>query len=133
MRLVIFLMTASLALAEPPADVLKFFRSVTETLANDDWRGFMGKFDRSMPGYATLQAEIEGLTAGQEIGSTIEVVNDEGDNQKRTLELDWLLLINDKGDAAAGQGSRRQIVKCTIERRGKQWKITALDPIEFFK
>jgi len=42
------------------------------------------------------------------------------------LQLDWLLQIED-------EQPRRQILKCTIERQGKNWKITALDPIEFFK
>jgi len=118
-------MAASVALAEPPADVLKFFRSAAEALADGDSRAFLGKFDRATPGYAALRDEIEGLLAGHEVGSTIEIVNDEGDNQRRTLQLDWLLSITDLG-------LRRQIVKCKIERRGKEWKITALDPIEFF-
>src|SRR5258708_36690264 len=102
MRRAAFLMAAVLALAEPPADVLTFFGSAAEALADGDSRAFMGKFDRNMPGYATLRAEIEGLLAAHEVGSTIEVVNDEGDNRKRALELDWLLSV-------AGAGSRRQI------------------------
>jgi hypothetical protein len=126
MRIALFLMAASLALAEPPAGVLKFFRSAAEALADGDARAFMGKFDRDMHGYAGLRAEIEGLLAAHEVGSTIEVVNDDGDNQKRTLELDWLLSVT-------GVGLRRQIVKCKIERRGKEWRITAIDPIEFFR
>ena len=64
--------------------------------------------------------------SAQEIGSTIEVITDEGDEQKRTLELDWLLKIDNAEP-------RRQIVKCQVERQGKKWKITALDPVEFFK
>ena len=126
MRRVVFLIAASLALAEPPADVLKFLSSAAEALADGDPRAFLAKFDRKMPGYAALRDEIEGLLAAHEVGSTIEVVNDEGDNQKRTLELDWLLSIT-------GVGQRRQIVKCKIEHQGKEWKITALDPVEFLK
>jgi hypothetical protein len=126
MRRVVFLLAACLALAEPPADVLTFFSSAAEALADGDPRAFMGKFDRNMPGFASLREEIEGLLAAHEVGSAIEVVNDEGDNQKRTLELDWLLSITDVG-------SRRQIVKCRIERRSKEWKIVALEPVEFFK
>jgi hypothetical protein len=126
MRFFFLLMAAALAQAEPPADVLKFFRTAAEALANNDPRAFMAKFDRDMPGYVTLRDEIEGLLAAHEVGSTIEVVNDEGDGQRRALQLDWLLSITDLG-------LRRQIVKCKIERRGKEWNITALEPIEFFK
>jgi hypothetical protein len=126
MRFALLLMAASLAPAEPPADVLKFLRTAAEALASNDPRAFMAKFDRDMPGYATLRDEIEGLLAAHEVGSTIEVVNDEGDGQRRALQLDWLLSITDLG-------LRRQIVKCKIERRRREWKITQLEPIEFFK
>ena len=79
-----------------------------------------------MVGYATLRDEIESLLSAAEVGSAIEIVTDEGDDQKRTLELDWVLEITD-------QQPKRAILKCTIARQGKKWKITALDPIEFFK
>jgi hypothetical protein len=26
-----------------------------------------------------------------------------------------------------------RVLKCRIERQGKQWKITALEPVEFFR
>jgi hypothetical protein len=29
--------------------------------------------------------------------------------------------------------TRRRVVKCTVEKQGKQWKITALEPIDIFK
>ena len=126
MRRVVFLMAVSLALAEPPANVLSFFRSAAEALADGDARALLGKFDGKMPEYATLRDEIEALLAAHQVGSTIEIVSDEGNNQKRALELDWLLVISDVGQ-------RRQIIKCKIERRGRDWKITAIDPVGFFK
>ncbi len=132
-RLAPLLLFTSLAFAEPPADVRDFFRAAAEALVNDDASAFMARFDRDMPRHATLRSEIEGLLAAYDVGSSIEVVNDEGDNQKRTLELDWLLVTSEKA-ANHGTGiSRRQIVKCRIERRGKQWKITAFEPVEFFR
>ena len=46
----------------------------------------------------------------------------------QTVELDWLLEI--KGPA---QITRRQAaVKCRLERRKKQWKIVAIDPVDLF-
>jgi hypothetical protein len=53
-------------------------------------------------------------------------VSDAGDDHKRTLELDWILQIE-------GQPMRRKVVKVTIEKRKKDWKFTAFDPIDFFK
>ncbi len=122
MRCALFLI-AIVAAAETPPDVLDFFRTAAEALSQSHPSEFLGKFDRKMPGYDQLRYEIEGL---RDVGSTIEVVSDEGDDHRRSLELDWLLEVAD-------QKPRRMIVKCRIEREGKKWMITALDPVEFFK
>lgn len=110
-----------------PPEQMEVFRLASEALANQDADAFLDQFDRKMPQYEKLRDEIQDLFGvAQEIGSTIDVITDEGDEQKRTLELDWLLKIdNDE--------PRRQIVKCQVEKQGKKWKITALDPVEFFR
>jgi hypothetical protein len=86
-----------------------------------------------MTGYAAFRDEIVGLLAAHDIGSTIEVVNDEGDDQKRSLDLDWLLVISEKNSGNGRKETRRKVLKCRIERQGKQWKIVALEPVEFFR
>ncbi|MSV34405.1 MAG: hypothetical protein EXQ47_02235 [Bryobacterales bacterium] len=133
MRLAALLLFTSLAFAEPPADVRDFFRTAAEALVNDDASAFLAKFDRSLPGYDTLRGHVQGLLAGHDVGSSIEIVNHEGDNQRRTLELDWVLVTTEKAANHSNGITRRRIVKCRIERRGKQWKITAFEPVEFFK
>jgi len=106
----------------PPAE-MEVFRNVSEALANQDVDAFLDQFDSKMAEYGKLRDEIQELFAvAQEIGSTIDVITSDGNE----LELDWLLKI-DNGEP------RRQIVKCQIEKQGKKWKITALEPIEFFK
>ena len=110
-----------------PPEHMEVFRAVTEALANQDVDAFLDQFDSKMPKYDKLRVEIQDLLGqAQEIGSTIDVITDEGDDTKRKLDLDWLLKI-DNGEP------RRQIVKCQIEKQGKRWKITALDPVAFFK
>jgi hypothetical protein len=135
MRSSLFLAAAVLAMAQTPSDVVDFFRGVASTLdqahSDDpnfptDARPFLDKFDPRMPGFAAFRDEIEAVVAAGHVGSVIDFVTDEGDDQRRTLQLDWLLHIED-------QQPRRQILKCTIERQGKKWKITALEPIDFFK
>jgi hypothetical protein len=133
MRWALFLIAATMAWAEPPADVLELFREAAEALANDDANTFLAKFDRNMTGYAALRDEIVGLLAAHDVGSTIEVVNDEGDDQKRSLDLDWLLVISEKNSANGQTETRRRVLKCQVERQGKQWKITALEPLDFFR
>src|SRR6185369_13386527 len=98
-----------------PPEQMEVFRAVTEALANQDADSFLDQFDTKMPGYAKLRDEIRDLFGmAQEIGSTIDVITDEGDEQKRMLELDWLLKIdNDQ--------PRRQIVKCQVEKQSKNW------------
>lgn len=110
-----------------PPEQMEVFRLASEALANQDADAFLDQFDRKMPQYEKLRDEIQDLFGvAQEIGSTIDVITDEGDDQKRTLELDWLLKIDTNTP-------RRQIVKCQVQKQGKKWKITALDPVEFFR
>ena len=111
----------------PPPAYMEPFRAVSEALANRDADAFLDQFDSRMPGFDTLRDEIRDLTAtAQEIGSTIDVITDEGDDQKRSLQLDWLLTI-DQSDP------RRQVIRCQLEKQGKNWKITRLEPVEFFR
>jgi hypothetical protein len=126
---IFLLLAASLAVSgqNRPPEQMEVFRNVSEAMANRDADAFLDQFDRQMPQYEKLRDEIQelfGLT--QEIGSTIDVITDEGDDSKRTLQLDWLLKIDI-------DEPRRQIVKCQVEKQGKKWKITALEPVEFFK
>jgi hypothetical protein len=110
-----------------PPEHMEIFRGVAEALANLDADAFLNQFDEKMPGYEKLRGEIQDLLGvAKEIGSTTDVITDVGDDQKRMLELDWVLKIDD-------DAPRRQIVKCGIEKQGKKWKITALDPVEFFQ
>jgi len=123
------LLAAALTLVaqERPAPQMEVFRDIAEALANRDADAFLDQFDRQMPGYEKLRDEIRELLAvTQEIGTTVDVISDEGDEQKRSLELDWVLKFDT-------EDPRRQIVKCRAEKQGKKWKITALEPVEFFK
>jgi hypothetical protein len=129
MRCLGLLMLAGLAATgqnRPPAQ-MEVFRNVSEALANRDTDAFLDQFDRRMPQYEKLRDEIQELFGlAQEIGSTIDIITDEGGDDRRQLQLDWLLKID-------LEEPRRQIVKCEVEKQGKRWKITALDPVEFFR
>ena len=126
---------AALAFAQSEPDVVSFLQSTAAALANGHDGGlrgepdvgpFLEKFDTTMPGFTEFRGDVEDLLTRGKVGTVIEVLTDEGDDQKRMLQLDWLLEIED-------QQPRRKIVKCTIERGKAGWKITALDPIDFFK
>jgi hypothetical protein len=131
----VLLFVAKLSAADPPPDVVDFFRVVTQALADahtttgvlpNNAAGFLAHFDSNMPGYAELRAEVEDLVARGSVGAAVEFVTDDGDDNKRTLDLDWVLEIEN-------QRPRRATLKCTIERSKKKWKITSLSPVSFFK
>jgi hypothetical protein len=110
---------------DAPKDVLDFFRTAAEALADKDADAFLEHFDSKMPGYEALSSDVRSLLAQSEIGSSIEIVEDKGDERRRMLQLDWLLRIDQNLP-------RRQIVKCTIEKQGRKWKIVSFDPPGLF-
>jgi hypothetical protein len=120
-----------LAAAQPPADttpkdVENFIHDTVEDLSNKDTRAFLGHFDPKMPGYESLHYDIEGLLARPNVTSSVEIVTDKGDNQQREIALDWTLFVDT-------DNPRRMLVKIALEKQGKKWKITGLNPVEFFK
>ena len=130
MKAFVLFTAALMALGQPPADtpkdVVDLFRTAAEALADKDSAAFLDKFDRNMPAYNALHDEVLALLDHSEVGSDVEIVSDEGDAQKRAVQLDWLLRIDE-------DQPRRQVIKCRIERQGKKWKITSLEPVEFFQ
>ena len=135
----ILILAGLLALDDPPRDVIDFFRSMASALADAgrdvnskernrprDAADFLQYFDPSMPDYEQFDSQIQDMLGAGEVQTTVDFVNSEGNNQKRTLDLDWVL-------ECEGQRPKRALIKCTIEKRGKKWKVTSIAPIEFFK
>jgi hypothetical protein len=133
----LLLIAAPALRADPPPAVINLITSAADSLTTDDASRFLSAFDSAMPGFAALHDRVEGLLAAYNVGSTVEVISDSGDDSKRILELDWLLTLSSKTEQNPEQISRRQVVRCTLElkseKRKKQWKITAIDPTGFFK
>ena len=133
------LLMVAMAFEDPPRDVIEFFTSLAATLADADRDArqiklqkprhateFLDHFDKSMPGYAEFSAQIEDMVGAGEVSTNIDFINTGGNDRKRTLDLDWVLQCE-------GQRPKRAVIKCTIEKRGKKWKITSIAPVDFFK
>lgn len=129
------ILAAAIACAQSAPDVVTFLRTLGEDLSeahdgNGDGipnpRPFLDNFDGGMPHFAEFRDEIETLVARARVGAAIEVLSDDGDDDRRVLKLDWVLEIED-------QRPRREIVDCTIERKKGKWKVARIDPIEFFR
>ena len=110
---------------DTPKDILDFFRTAVEALADKDADGFLDHFDSKMSGYSQLSSDVQSLLDRSEVSSSVEFVSDQGDASKRPPPLDWLLQIDQ-------DPPRRKVVKCGIEKRGTKWKIVSFDPVGFF-
>ena len=81
-----------------------------------------------MPGYTQLRDNVQGLLGASEVVSTIEPISNQGDGRRQSVDLDWLLAIDEK-KAGVRKETRRAIVKCRLEHQGNRWKIVALEPV----
>jgi len=124
-RLLTLVLLAAVAMAQTPQGVLDTFRVAAEALSGRDVKRFLEQFDPEMKDFEVLRQNATLLVGAEGAASSIEVVRDEGDAQRRAMEIDWLLRV---GTGA----SKRGILKVTVERRGRGWKITALEPVGFF-
>jgi hypothetical protein len=97
---------------------------------------FMSAFSKDMAGYDTLEKNVTALVNNADVSSSIQPLTEDGDDQARKIDLDWLLevhsLVQDGPDVR-----RREVVHCELRkeevRKNKQrWKIVAIKPIEFF-
>jgi hypothetical protein len=107
------------------------FASMAAALSDVNPAQFMKAFDKDMPDYDKLRNEIVALMTQTEISSSIEVVKDEGDDSKRSVDLDWYLQVR----SLLPDGpivTRREVIHCELRKEGKQWKIVSLQPLEFF-
>ncbi len=131
MSLLAALLFAASAHADTHADVLDLIASMAAALSDDNAPGFLAALDKSMPGYDRLSESIPALLAQGDIVSSVEPLRDDGDETKRSLDLDWYMEIRNP-DENAPVIRRRQVIHCRVEKRGKHWRFTSLDPLSFF-
>ena len=112
-------------------EVLDLFTALASALSERNELAFLDRVDHSMPDYEKLQRSIVALVEQNEIVAAIDVIVDEGDDQTRAVQVDWLLQIRAREETGA-LVRRREIVKCRLERTKKKWKVASLDPISFF-
>lgn len=117
--------------ADAHNDVLELFGTTAAALADVNVPKFMDAFDKDMPDYGKLKDAVAALTNQAEVTSAIEPVKDEGDDTKRSVDLDWYMQVR----SLAQDGpivTRREMVHCELRKEGKRWKIVSIAPVEFF-
>jgi hypothetical protein len=117
--------------ADSAQQVWDLFTSLAAALGAGNAIAFMDAFDPAMPGYEELRTGVTALLREADVQSSIDLVEEEGDDRGRTVELDWLVHIVDPQDNAVAE-RRQERVKCRVEKSGKKWRITRLEPLQFF-
>jgi hypothetical protein len=118
-------------LADAHSAVVDLFASMASALANDNAAGFMNGFDKNMPDYGKLSSYIEGLIAQAEVTSSIDPTSDEGDDSKRSVDLDWTLQIRSR-ELSGPLVQREQTVHAELVKQKKHWRIVSITPLDFF-
>ncbi len=127
----VFLLALPSLRADTHSDVVDLFASMAAALSDVNPAQFMKAFDKDMPDYDKLKNEIAALMTQTEVSSAIEVVKDEGDESKRSVDLDWYLQVRSLLPAGPIV-TRREVIHCELLKEGKQWKIVSLQPLDFF-
>jgi len=84
-----------------------------------------------MNGYGELEANLRALTSIWVIEPALQLTSNEGSDDRRALEIDWVMTLTNPADG--GRSVRKEeIVKCAVEKRGKGWPIVAFTPVEIF-
>jgi hypothetical protein len=117
--------------ADSAQEVWDLFTSMAAALSEANAGAFLNAFDPAMPGFEALRAGVTALLREAEVQSSIELVEEEGDDRSRAVELDWLVHIVGRQDGAVVE-RRRERVKCRVEKSGRKWRIASLEPLQFF-
>jgi hypothetical protein len=120
------------ARADASGEVWALLARMAGALSADNPDGFLEPVDPAMPGYEQLATFVKGVVQQAEVRSVIDKVVDEGDNRARTIQLNWLLQMKQRG-AGDRTENREQLVTCKLAKQGQQWRVVSLAPIDFFK
>lgn len=131
-RLLLFTaLAAPLGAADPAREVWDLFSNMASALAAGDAASFLAAFDPAMPGFPALRDDVMALVRVDSVQSAIDALRNDGDDRRRSVDLDWLLHLTSLGDSSKVT-RRRETVHCRLEKQGKRWKIVALTPLSFF-
>jgi hypothetical protein len=117
--------------ADSAQQVWDLLASMASALSEANAIVFMNAFDPAMPGYEALRAGVTALLREAEVQSSIELVEEQGDDRNRAVELDWLVHIVDRQDGAVAE-RRQERVKCRVEKSGTKWRIASFVPLQLF-
>ena len=124
-------LAAAFASADAHDDVIEVVTSLAGALTEVNVTRFMAAFSKDMPDYGTIEKDVTALVNQAEVTSSVEPVQEGGDDAQRTIDLDWFLQVRSLlNDGPIVQ--RRQVIHCELRKEKKKWKIVSLKPLDFF-
>jgi len=118
--------------ADAHDDVIELVTSMAAALTEVNVPQFMAAFDKDLPDYGRLVTNVTALVYQAEVSSSIVPLMESGDEQKRSIDLDWFLEVRSlQQDGPIVH--RREIVNCELQKIKKHWKIVSIRPLEFFE
>lgn len=122
---------AAILFADASAEVFDLVAVMASAMSDDNVTAFAKTLSDQMPGRTRLIDNVRAMLEQADVKTSIEKISDEGDDQRRTLVLDWSLAMQRKGNDLRIE-NRREAVTLTLVREGKKWKVTSLSPDTFF-
>lgn len=117
--------------ADSAQQVWDLLTSMAAALSAGDASAFLNAFDPAMPGYEGFRAGVTALLREAQVQSSIELVEEQGDDASRAVELDWLVHVVNRQDGAVAE-RRQERVKCRVEKSGRKWRVASIEPLQFF-
>jgi len=123
---------AAPVLADSATSAWNVIADAANALGQGNVAEFIAAFDKAMPGYAGLREDVTGLVRQDSVESSLDMVENNGNDAERTMELDWLLVLKPSA-GGANPARRRQTVKCRVARQGRKWRVVEFEPLDFFR
>ncbi|MBV9506640.1 MAG: hypothetical protein JO323_16735 [Acidobacteriia bacterium] len=130
-RGLLLLLPAMILPADDSRDIWDLFTGLAAALSEANLLDFMASFDRSMPGYGELEADVSGLLLQYDVQSSIDLLSDQGSGSIHNVELDWFLQLVNQQDSA-DVTRRRERVACKLQK-AKRWTIASFAPVALFE
>jgi hypothetical protein len=122
---------AVFACADPHDDVAEVVTSMAAALTDVNVSKFMAAFSKDMPGYGTLENNVTALVKQGDVSSSIQTVTEDGDDQARSIDLDWVLEVRSL-EQDGPLVRRREVIHCELHKEKKHWKVVSIKPLDFF-
>jgi len=105
---------------------------LASALGQGSAEAFAGGLDPGMPRYQALRDEVSALLRTFDVQSSLDLIENSGDDQTRTVEVHWLLVLTTRADVARST-RREHKVRCQFVKRGRKWLLAEMQPADFLK